>query len=238
MTMAGSGDRDERGFTLIELLIAMFIFAIVISSVYGAYRATFTIIHGSEAQMAISRSGQVAIERISDDLRSIVAGPGGELRGEKKDVSGARGDSLAFISASHLALSKKDLRAGYAVIGYSAEPDEKNGLLKLYRLDRVLLPGMEKEKSETPGDILAAGLQEVSFTYVDADGKETDEWDSEEGKEDSGEGKQLADPLLPELVYVKLVFSHSAERETDQASEGGVVFRTAVALPKKAKARK
>ena len=235
--MAGSDKRDERGFTLIELLIAMFIFAIVISSVYGAYRATFTIIHGSEAQMAISRSGQVAIERISDDLRSVVAGPGGELRGERKDVSGVRGDSLAFISASHLALSKKDMRAGYAFIGYSAEPDEKNGLLKLYRLDRVLMPGMEKEKSETPGEVLAAGLQEASFVYVDADGKETDEWDSDEGEEDPGEGEQPKEPLFPELVYVKLVFSRSAEREADQASEGGVVFKTAVALPKKAKAR-
>lgn len=232
--MAASNDLAERGFTLIELLIATFIFAIVVSSVYGAYRATFTVIRRSEEQLALGRAGQVAMERISDDLRSVVAGFGGELRGEKHELSGARDDRLAFISASHLALSKKDLQAGYAAIGYSVEADE--GLLRLYRLDRVLLPGMNREAGDTPGEILATGLREVRFTYVDADGRETDEWDSKEGQEAAGEGQPAA-PLLPELVYVKLVFAPQAARQTEGEGEGGVVFRTAVALPKKAKAR-
>ncbi len=233
--MAGSKIPD-RGFTLIELLIAMFIFAIVVSTVYGSYRATFTVIHGSEARMELSRSGQVAMERICDDLRSLVAGPGGEMRGERHDVSGFRGDRLTFVSSSHLALNRKDTQAGRALIGYSAEPDDTSGLLTLYRLDRVLLPGMEREESETPGEILAKGLKEVRFSYVDADGREVDEWDSDEGDRNREENQQPKEPVLPVLVYVDLVFARSAG-DVDEAeqSEGGVSFKTAVAMPLKAR---
>lgn len=239
---AGCNTR-QLGFTLIELLIAMFIFGIVVSTVYGAYRATFTVINGSEAKMALSRSGQVALERIGDDLRSLVAGPGGELVGERRNVSGARGDRLTFVSASHLALNKKDTRGGWALIAYAAEPDDRSGLLTLYRQDRVLLPGIEQEKSESPGEILATGLKEVSFTYLDADGREADDWDSEEGEApagegEAGEGEQPKEPTLPLLVYAKLVFARPGQDQADDtASEGGVVFKTAVALPVKAKGR-
>ena len=235
--MMAGGDNCEQGFTLIELLIAMAIFAIVVSTVYGAYRATFTVIHGSESRMELSRRGQVAMERIGDDLRSLVAGPGGELRGERVMNSGTRSDRLTFVSAAHLALSRKDSQAGRAVIGYSAEPDEKGGLLNLYRLDRVLLPGMERERerSETPGEILAQGLKEVSFSYVDADGRETEEWDSDQGARSRDPSRQPKEPELPVLVYAKLVFARSAESVAEaEQSEGGVTFRIAVALPRKA----
>lgn len=221
--------KAERGFTLVELLIAIFIFAIVISSVYGAYRATFKIIHGSESRLSISRNARVAMERITDDLHSIVAGPGGELRGERHDQGGTRGDSLAFISSSHLVLNKQDSQAGYAVIAYSALRNEKSGLLELHRSDRVILPGAEKEKNDLQQEILAEGLREVNFTFLDADGRETDEWQSDEGREDRGGGEDLAEPLLPALIYVKLVFAEAAD------SKEGTVFKTAVALPQKAK---
>jgi general secretion pathway protein J len=223
---------SQQGFTLVELLIAIFIFAIVVSSVYGAYRATFRIIHGSESHLAISRNARIAMERITEDLKSIVAGPGGEFRGERIDLAGTRGDNLAFLSSSHLILSKKDTLAGYAVIMYSAERNGESGLLDLYRSDRVLLPGAEKEKKDSHKDILAAGLQEVNFSYLDADGKAKDEWQSDDGKKDLGTGAKPMEPLLPALVYVKLVFAKAAD------DKNGTVFRTAMALPQKAKEKK
>lgn len=223
------------GFTLVELLIAIFIFAIVISSVYGAYRATFKVINGSESHLAISRNARVAMERITDDLKSIVAGPGGELRGDRHDLAGNRGDSLAFISSSHLVLNEKDSLAGYAVIAYSVERNGQSGLLDLYRSDRVILPGAVKEASDLQQDILAEDLREVKFTYLDADGKVTDEWQSDEGRSGRQEGEEPAEPLLPALVYVKLVFAEAAESKKAADNKNGTVFETAVALPQRAK---
>lgn len=217
----------ERGFTLVELLIAIFIFAIVISSVYGTYRATFRIINGSEEQLAISRNGRVALERIIDDLKSVVAGPGGELRGERRDQAGFRSDNLAFISSSHLALSAKDTLAGSTAIEYTAERNSASGLFDLYRSDRVLLPGGKQEESEPRRDVLAQGLREVNFSYVDTDGKIIDEWQNDGGT-DAAVGERQEIPSLPKLVYIKLVFAQATD------SEDGTVFKTAIALPRTA----
>jgi general secretion pathway protein J len=227
--MARCGKSDvERGFTLVELLIAIFIFAIVISSVYGAYRATFRIIGGAEDQLSVSRNGRVALERIVDDLKSVVTGPGGELRGERVGQAGTRSDNLAFISSSHLALSAKDTLDGYTVIEYSVERNAASSLFDLYRSDRILLPGAKQEDREPPKDILAAGLQEVHFSYVDADDKVIDEWQSEGGITDVEIGEQQEIPLLPRLIYIRLVFAKAID------SKDGTVFKTAVALPQTA----
>jgi general secretion pathway protein J len=224
----GKGDQRQRGFTLVELLLAIFIFAIVISSVYGAYRFSFSIIHGSEARLLISRNARVAMERIAADLDGIVAGPGGLLEGERHDHSGKRGDSLAFVSSAHLVLSKADAIGGYTLIRYSVERDEGKGFLNLYRSDTVLFPGAAEEGNEARQDILCQGLKEVAFTYRDEDGTEKEEWQSDEGSKAAKKEEQQQGPLLPALVYVKLTFAESPD------SEGETIFRTAVALPQKA----
>lgn len=215
----------ETGFTLVELLIAIFIFAIVISSIYGAYRATFRIIGGAEEQLSISRNGRVALERIVDDLKSVVTGPGGELRGKRVGQASTRSDNLAFISSSHLALSATDTLDGYTAIEYSVERNAVSGLFDLYRSDRVLLPGAKQEGKEPRKDILAAGLQEVHFSYVGADDKVIDEWQNRGGSTDVEIGEQQEIPLLPKLVYIRLVFAKAID------SKDGTVFKTAIALP-------
>ena len=218
------GNAQGQGFTLIELLLAIFIFAIVVSSVYGAYRSTFKVVHGSELLLATSRTARVAMERMTDDLIAIVGHSGGALRGEKHDISGARGDSLAFVSSVHLVLSKTETLTGYASIAYSVGFDKDDGLLNLYRSDIVILPGKNTEKTDLQKEILAKGLKEMRITYLDKDGKETDEWQGDKG--------QQTEPLLPALIYLQLTFGKSID------SKGETVFKTAVALPQKSTGRK
>lgn len=214
----------NRGFTLVELLFAIFIFAIVISSVYGSYRATFHIVNGSEFQLDMSHRARVVLQRISEDLYSIVAGPGGVLRGETNEYSGVRGDNLSFVSSAHLVLKKSDTQSGHALIEYSVEADEGGDFLNLYRSDTLLLPGIDSEGDEPQKHLLCRGLQGLRFTYVNEDGTETDEWQSDEGAVANEDGGQET-PFLPNLMYVELSFAESSE------SENNTVFKTGIALP-------
>lgn len=214
----------ERGFTLIELLIAVFIFAIVVSSVYGSYRATFNVVHGSESRLKIANSARIVLERLSEDLSSLVTGPGGLFGGEMLELSGNRGDSLSFVSSAHLVLSKTDTLTGQAFIQYQAELDEETGLLDLYRSDMALLPGVDTDSGKVQKHLLCRGLQEVRFTYLDRDGSESEDWPLKEVGLPSGGSAPGASPF-PSLVYVELKFAESVE------SDSSSVFKTAVALP-------
>lgn len=214
----------EMGFTLVELLIAVFIFAIVISSVYGSYRATFATVDGAEGRLQMSAGASIVLERMADDLAAIVAGPGGYFRGEKQEHLSRRGDSLTFISTAHLALDRDELISGRNLIEYSVEPAEEGGLLQLYRSDTRLLPGVDAADSEPRRYVICTGLQEVRFSYVDAEGGEAEEWQDDEQQLPGAEGGEQ-EPTLPGLVYMELRFADSME------SDQGTVFRTAAALP-------
>ncbi len=218
-----STDR-QRGFTLVEILIAIFIFAIVISSVYGSYRATFHIVHVSEHQIEIANSARVVMERFAEDLGSIVTGPGELFNGERHDFSGARGDSLSFISLAHLVLRKTDVLAGPALIEYQVESGEESGLLDLYRLDGIVLPGVELGEKDLKKYLICRGLQEFRITYLDSDGNESENWQVDEVTSGNG-GTTLKGALIPSLVSVELKFAGS------QDSDSSTVFKTVVALP-------
>lgn len=214
----------ERGFTLVELLIAIFIFSIVISSVYGSYRATFHIVHGSEYQLEIANRARVVMERLSEDLGSIVTGPEGGLLGVSHTYSDARGDSLSFVSTAHLALRKTETLAGHARVEYLPELDLDTGLLNLYRSDVVLLPGVETDSGGGQRHLICRGLLEFRFTYLDQDGNETEEWRVEEVASPGGGAAEGESPF-PSLVSVELKFAESVE------SDSNTVFKTAFALP-------
>ncbi len=218
-----SASAREKGFTLIELLIAIFIFAIVVSAVYGSYRATFYIVQGSESQLRIANSARIVVERLSEDLDSLVIGPGGEFLGERHDYSGQRGDSLTFVSYARLILSKADTPAGPALIKYQIEPNEETGLLDLYRSDSTVLPGTETKSEDMRKHLICRGLQEFKFTYLDQDGNETEEWQVGEATA-SGEGSAAEKSTVPSLVSLELKFAESAD------SKSSTVFKTAFAL--------
>jgi prepilin-type N-terminal cleavage/methylation domain-containing protein len=217
--------RDGQGFTLIELLLAIFIFAIVISSVYGAYQATFRITRGSEYQTEIAQQGGLVLARITADLESLVLGKGGFMEGAEHDVSGARGDSLSFLADAHVVLRKADPPAGRAIIRYAALPDAGSGLLKLYRADTIPRPGVEFREEEARQHLLCAGLKEVRFTYHDLQGNTSADWRSDDNSTGGNTGGEQL-PEFPVLVEVELRFAESS------SSERSTVFRTAVALPR------
>lgn len=211
----------HAGFTLIELLFAIFIFAIVISSVYGAYNATFHIIHGSEAYLNESHKARAALERISEDLTTFVTGPSAFLLGSEQEVSGERGDSISFLSSTHIALREDDRLQGDTLIQYSSKADESDGTIRLMRSDTIKLPGVTTEETSTTNFLLCSGLKEVRFTYYNEEGDETTEWETESETEENG---TVIPPELPTMISIELIFP------ADDTDKNGSAFKTAVAL--------
>ncbi len=211
------------GFTLVELLLAIFIFSIVVSAVYGSYRATFHVVNGTQVKIATAQKAQFVIERISDDLTSLVESEGGYLLGEKIESAGLRGDSLSFVSAVHIGLTKGEARNGYSEIIYDTENDEKTGLLSLYRSGSRLLPGTDGEnEDDLLRYLLCDGLKEVRFSYQGGEEGESDEWQSAENNSSNGEQPTHHFPVM---VTVVLRFAETVESENVQ------IFTTSVALP-------
>ena len=219
----------ESGFTLIELLLAIFIFSIVISSVYGAYRATFHIVHGSEYQLEIANKARIVVERLKIDLSSIVTGPGVVFRGERHKYADSVGDNLSFVSSAHLVLRKTDTFAGHTLIQYESELDMDTGLLNLYRTEMVLLPGgnLDDQADGKNGQrhLICQGLLEFQFTYVDQDGNESEEWLVDEVVPPVTDTPP-EEAQFPVLVSIELRFAKSVE------SGSSTLYKTAVALPR------
>ncbi len=211
----------DAGFTLIELLFAIFIFTIVISSVYGAYNVTFHIIHGSEAYLNESHKARAALERISEDLTAFVTGPGAFLQGTEQEVSGGRGDSISFISSTHISLRENDTLRGDTLIQYSSQADETNGTIRLMRSDTIKLPGAATDDTSEANFLLCSGLKEVRFTYFNKDGQETTEWETESLVQE--DGTEIL-PELPVMISIELIFP------TEDTDKNGSNFKTAVAL--------
>ena len=211
----------QAGFTLIELLFAIFIFTIVISSVYGAYNATFHIIHGSEAHLNESHRARAALERISEDLTALVTGPGAFLQGVEQEVSGGRADNISFVSSTHVALRENDTLQGDTLIQYSSQADETNGTIRLMRSDAVKLPGSTTENTNDSKFLLCSGLKEVHFTYFSTDGEETTEWETENEVQEDG---TVVPPDLPAMISIELIFP------TQDPDKNGSIFKTAVSL--------
>ena len=217
-----SHNNKRAGFTLIEILFAIFIFAIVITSVYGAYRTTFHIIQGSAAILNESHRARAAIERITEDFTSIVAGPGGYLVAREQDVDGNRADSVTFISSTHISFTTEDVLKGDAVIRYTSEQDETGETIRLLRSDTIKKPGTKAETTSGTDYILCTGLQEFRLTYYSREGEETTDWETESKREPDG---TVSPADLPAMVSIELVFP-GTDSEVD-----GTVFKTAVALP-------
>lgn len=216
--------KPSRGFTLFELLIAIFIFSIVISSVYGVYRATFKTIDGSEQAIETAHTARMVLERITEDLESLVFGTGGYLRGEEHELAGRRADTISFVSAAHLMLSKDDIFRGNGLIQYVVERDDETGMLQLFRSDTSILPGGDADESPAKRYLLCGGLADFKLSYTDVEGNEVNEWATSEEEFSPAEPPQK-EPEMPALISIELRLGDITEGDEVHLS----VFKTAVA---------
>ncbi|SHO50891.1 PulJ/GspJ family protein [Desulfopila aestuarii] len=222
MSVMAKGEQP-RGFTLLEVLISISVFALVVSSVYGAYRVTFQTVSGSEGQATAGAAARVILERISEDLTVIATDSDGSLQGKRGDVGEHRADGFSCVAFAHLPFSRTEKRGGRAALTYSTEENE-SGRIDLYRLDSPVRPG-EVQEDTGRGEILGKNLLSFHVSYVGADGSESEEWTSGSEEDEGGSAGETKNIMLPVLIRVEILVPTSQDDET------GIYFRTAVALP-------
>lgn len=223
--------RDSRqpdprgGFTLLEILIAISIFAVVVTTVFGSFHGVFGQVGILQESMDAHEMAKNCLDRMMTDLQSIhVAQPPGysvpesgtdpdpyRVVGETVEEGGSSFGRLRFASLAHVSLGRHK-RSGIAEIVYHVTA-EADGTYLLRRSDRLDFDGADEPEAPANDPILCEGLQSVAFTYINAEGDPQEVWDSE---------SDTFDFQTPRAVRIRLVLG---------TAESAHVFETAVVLP-------
>jgi general secretion pathway protein J len=217
--------KPESGFTLLEILIAISIFAVVVTTVFGSFHGVFGQVGILQESMDSYEMAKNCLDRMMTDLQAIhVAQPPAyslpendtapdpyRIVGKTEEAGGSSFGHLRFASLAHVPLERHK-RSGIAEIVYhvTAEPD---GSFMLRRSDRLDPAGADEPESAANDPILCEGLRSVAFTFINTEGDLQESWDSD---------SDAFDYQTPQAVRIRLVLG---------MAETPYVFETAVVLP-------
>jgi general secretion pathway protein J len=218
--------RNIKGFTLMEILIAIFILAIVMSTLYASYSTTFRNIDETEYQAEIYAMARTVMARIAGDLESayIYSSPGNPnndtpnipstfFTGKESSFFGRSSDTLSFSSRAHLDFQEDSDNTGRANISYYIKESNDNETLTLYRSDSTEFQQAPQEGEG--GLILCEDLYSIDFKFYDKNGEASETWDST---------NDIVKDTLPVMVSVKIEFVNRSDEESP------FKFMTAVSL--------
>lgn len=179
----------ESGFTLLEIMVAIFIFAIVITTIFASYNSLFSGNETIDQSIVSYEMGENCLKQMITDLKSIYVvlppeytppdlGDSHDLYrivGDAVDIGGTEFPQLRFTSLSHVSFRGK-LQHGIAeIVYYVQETDDGHFLLK--RADHLYpYPPFEKKASDP---ILCKDVKALLFRYYDKNGEEYDLWNSD-----------------------------------------------------------
>lgn len=213
----------DAGFTLLEILIAIFIFAIVIVTIFTSYRTVFSKAGAIDEDIALYEMANNALTRMTLDIQSMhltlypaYKPPGFNAQPEPYRIVGdtvyvkdKNFPQLRFTSLAHLPFGK-DRRKGTArIVYYIQSGDEGSYLLK--RSDNLYPYQPFEEKKSDP--VLCENIKNLSIKYFDDQEQTYDTWDSE--SEEFGYS-------TPSAVEINLEINNGT---------GSFVFRTTIAVP-------
>jgi len=202
----------------LEILIAVFILAIVLSTIYAAYLGTFRIIQQSETDREIYGMARNTMQRLMKDLSSIAA-YGGKFKFVSRTarIGGANFADLTFVANSHLAFAEEEPLTGLAEITYYVDEDPSGEGYRLMRKD-ILTTGKDIEGEGRGGFILCSKLHALRYIFFDNNDQEFDFWDS--SADAAGQKNKV-----PSMVAIQLQLVN--DRDNDQP----FMFMTRVLLP-------
>jgi len=202
-----------KGFTLIEILLAIFLFSIVATTIFGAYTQIFFSINNTENDALVYIMAKNCMDRILMDLSSIYVprewnwlNP--EQRGEedKPDPFRFVGDydgafsNIRFTSYSHVPIHDESPEGSIAVIKYYV--NEEDDKMVLRRCDEVvdLVSGCDRS-DEDP--IVAENISAFSLKYIYYDpsaSEDNDDVDEEDYWDSESKDFKYATPRAVEIV--------------------------------------
>ena len=223
------GSLSKKGFTLLEILIAIFIFAIVITTIFGSFNFVFGKIDSIEEGMAAYEMGKDCLNRMTIDLESLyilqppafkISGSDDtedpfRLVGEIANIGGEDVGKLRFTALAHIPLDRQPRDGVAEITYYVTEGRDGNRVLRRSdRLDFIDPPG------ELSGDpILCDKVKSLTFTYIDAEGTERETWDS-----DSAD----VDYATPRAIRIKLEIGTEENSHTFETTVLPFLFREAL----------
>jgi general secretion pathway protein J len=214
---------DTSGFTLVELMISIFIFGIVITTIFASYGAVFTSAGRVTSGIDLYDMANVCMNRISLDLQAMhLTLPPKYHKPEMDDepdpyrVVGETSDPatgdfprLRFASLAHIPFDRIDHGGIARIVYYVQEASEGN--YQLRRSD-TLTPEEPFEGTESD-PVLCDHVKSLKFIYYDHEGTAHEDWDSE------SDDVQFATPVSIEI---------SMEIEQDERT---ALFNTTVIIP-------
>lgn len=179
-----------RGFTLIEILVAIFIFSVLFTILFGSFQVLSSSSDDLGRGAIQFEMGQQCISRITADIESAyVSQPPFYKQPELRDTEdpyrmegiteNVDGDSFSrfrFTSLSHFSFSGTET-AGVAEIVYYVHHRRDDDSFVLRRSDSLWPYSEFEEKNTDP--IICKNIHEFSITYYNESGEESEEWDSE-----------------------------------------------------------
>ena len=216
--------RTNEGFTLLEVLIAMSIFAISVSIVYGLYASMMSVVQNVEERTRLNDLVRTAFVRFNKDLSGLYRGEKGFLDG--RDSANLRDDEpiLELVSSAHLSFDFATDPVPLSVIRYYLLPEEQEDIYTLLRSDTPEFFQAGEEGSVTQEERafrLCTGLAGVRIRYLDRNGDDRSEWDTREMEDD----EQKEDSRFPASVRIELVFPSERNGEVEET-----VYSTSVLL--------
>ena len=159
LCLCASVPENRCGFTLLELLIAILIFAVIVSAVYSTLYSGIKVWNEGDAQTRFPESSQMALNRMTKDIRNVTRFSEIKFEGEKHSIS------MPVI---------KDVY------------QDKNLINQVYKVSYYLNSGNimrdvqtypESLRGQTKKRELVSGIQELVFSYCNVEKEWKDSWE-------------------------------------------------------------
>jgi len=189
---------------------------IIMAAVYSAYTTNVEAIQIARQNGEVHQMARITLDRVSKDVQSAlmeVPVPSEKIQlgliGEDREIDGRRADRIDFTTVTHLVQTETEPGTDLCEVGYLVDEDSEGKALVLLRRE-----DSSADEDFTEGGRLqemARNVMEFKLTYQDAQGEESDTWNTLEG---------MPEFELPALIHVRLVLRDELNREH--------VFRTTI----------
>ncbi len=218
----------NSGFTLLEILIAIFIFAIVMSTIFGTFNGVISRTDAIKNGMGGYEMARTCLNRISSDLNAIYVeqkplysppdfdDPPDPYRvvGKETFAGNKNFSQLRFASSDHLPMTTNAEKGIAEIVYYVVEQGYPESEYVLKRSDVVYPYDEDYEFEEKDSDpVLCEDIDEFSILYFDKDENEYEKWDSE---------SDFLKYATPYALKIKLKII---------SPDGSYTFDTKIALP-------